>query len=117
VFRWLFERFQQRIEAVIREHVNFVDQINLEARARWRVLNIIKQVSCIFDLGSRGSINFQNIDASAFGNLDATRALSTGLSGYASFAVEAFRDQPSDRGFAYPTRTREQVGMVQSLGL
>ena len=115
MFRRFFERFQQRIEAVIREHVHFVDQINLEARARWRVLNIIKQVSRILDLSSRGSINFKHIDASAFGNLDATRTLPTGLSSYASFAVEAFRDKPSDRGFTYSARTREQVGMVQSL--
>ena len=48
----LFERFQQGVKTVARQHVHFVNQIDLKATARWRVLDVIQQVTGVFDFGA-----------------------------------------------------------------
>ena len=48
----LFERFQQGVKTVARQHVHFVDQIDLKAAARRRILDVIQQIASIFDFGA-----------------------------------------------------------------
>ena len=48
----LFERFQQGVKTVARQHVHFVDQVDLKATARRRILDVIQQVTGIFDFGA-----------------------------------------------------------------
>ena len=69
--RRLFQRFQQRIKAVAGKHVHFVDQIDFETTTRRRVLNVIQQIAGIFDFGSRGGVDLQQINKTALLNLTA----------------------------------------------
>ena len=63
--RWrFFKRFQQRIEAVPRQHMNFVNQINLEATLARRVLNVFQQLTGVLDLGSAGRVHFDQVNKS-----------------------------------------------------
>jgi len=63
--RWGFlKRFQQRIEAVARQHMNFVDQINLEATFAGRVLDVFQKLAGVLDLGSAGRVHFDQINKS-----------------------------------------------------
>ena len=50
--RRLFQGLQQGIEAVIGQHVYFVDQVDLVATAGWRILHVLEQLTGIFHLGS-----------------------------------------------------------------
>ena len=58
VLRRLFKRLQQRVKAVAREHVHFVNKVDLETATRGGVLHVIQQVTGIFDLGAGCRINF-----------------------------------------------------------
>ena len=49
IFRRFFKGFKQRIEAVTREHMHFVNQIDLKAPNGWFVLHVIEQFTGIFD--------------------------------------------------------------------
>jgi hypothetical protein len=69
--RRFFQRFQERIKAVTRQHVHFVNKINFETAARGGVLHVIKQIACIFYFGARSGINFNEIDKAALLNLTA----------------------------------------------
>lgn len=42
--------------------MDFIDQIDLEATAGRRVLDVIQQIAGIFDFGARGGIDLNQID-------------------------------------------------------
>jgi hypothetical protein len=112
VCRRLFQRFQQRIEAVAREHVDFIDQVNLETATRRGVLHVIEQIASIFHFGSGGGIDLDQIDKAPLLNLTAVITLATGRRGDACFAVQTFGQQPRNGGFTHAARAGEQIGVM-----
>ena len=42
--------------------MHFVDEINFETTTRRSVLDVIQQVAGIFDFGTRGGVDFNQID-------------------------------------------------------
>lgn len=100
--RRLFQRLQQRVEAVAREHVHFVDQVDLEAAARRRVLDVIQQIAGIFHLGSGSGVDLDQIDEAPLLDLAAVVALAARRGGDAGFTVQAFGQQARDGGFPTP---------------
>ena len=69
--RRFFQCFEQRIETVVGQHMDFIDQVDFIARASGGVLDIIQQFARILYLGTRSSINLQQVYAAAFSNLQA----------------------------------------------
>ncbi|KPX97188.1 Uncharacterized protein ALO63_05623 [Pseudomonas amygdali pv. mori] len=117
VGRRLFKRLEQGVERVTGEHVHFVDQVDLEATATWRVLHVIQQFARVFDLGAAGGVDLDQVDETAFIDLFAHRASATGRGGDAGLAVQALGDDPRDSGLADASRAGEQIGMVQALAV
>src|SRR5690606_14060794 len=115
VRRRLFERFQQRVEAVRRQHVHFVDQVNLETPAARRVLHVLEQLARVFDLRARGCVDFDEIQETAFADFAAGAALAARRGGDALFAVQATREDARNRRLADTTRAGEEIGMMQTL--
>ena len=113
MLRRLFQRFQQRIEAVAGEHVHFVDQVDLEAPARRRVLHILKQLAGVLDLCATRRIHLDQVDKPALIDLQTGRALTAGFRADAPFAVKTFGQNPGDGGLADPAGTGKQIGVVQ----
>ena len=111
----LFQRFQHGVEGRIREHVHFVDHIDLEAAARRRIDGVFQQLAHFVDLGIGRGVNFQEIDKAPRIDLGTGRADTTGAGGDAFFAVEGFGQNPRQRGLADTARAGEQVGMMQAL--
>ncbi len=111
--RRLLERFQQRVERVLGEHVHFVDQVDLVAAARRRVLHVVQQVARVVDLGLRRRVDLDQVDEAAFVDLDAGAALAAGLRGDALLAVERLGEDARDRRLADAARAREQVRVMQ----
>ncbi len=112
VRRRLFQRLQQRVEAVAREHVHFVDQVDLEAAARRRVLDVVQQIAGIFHLGSGSGVDLDQIDEAPLLDLAAVVALAARRGGDAGFTVQAFGQQAGDGGFPHAARAREQIGVM-----
>ena len=113
--RRLFERLQQRIEAVVRQHVHLVDEIHLEASTTGCVLHILEQFAGIFYLGAGRGVDFDQVDETTFADLAAGAALATRGRSNAGFAIKAAGEDTCDGGLADSTGTGEQVGVVQAL--
>ena len=62
----LFQRFQQAVERLLREHVHFVDDIDFCARHDRSVAGALDDLAHIVDAGMRGRIHFDDIDMPRF---------------------------------------------------
>ena len=113
--RRLFQRLQQGIEGMLREHVHLIDQVHLVTAARGRVLHVVEQLAGVVDLGARGRIDFDQINKAPLVDLLAGAAAAAGSGGHTGFAVQAFRDDPTQRGFANAPGAGEQHGVVNAL--
>ena len=89
----LFQRFQQGVKAVARQHVHFIDQVDLEATARRGVLHVIQQIAGIFDFRARGGVDLDQIDKTPLLDLPAVITHAARRGGDPGFAVETFRQQ------------------------
>ena len=112
--RRLLESLQERIERMRREHVHFVDEVDLVAAARRRVLHVVEELTGVIDLGARCGIHFQKIDESAGINLAAGRAFPAGLGRDALLAVQAFRKNPRDGRLADAARAGEEKRVMHA---
>ena len=114
VRRRLFERLEQRVEGMRRQHVHFVDEVDLVAAARRRVLHVLEQLARVIDLGARGGVDFDEVDEAALVDLLAGSAGAAGRGGDAGVAVEALRQDARDGGLAHAARAGEQECVVHA---
>src|SRR5690606_29790768 len=103
--------------AVGGQHVHFVDQVDLEASATWRVLHVLQKLARVFHLGARCRVHFDQIEKTPFADFSACGALTTRRGGDASFAVEATRENARDRGFADTSGASEEIGVMKTAGI
>ncbi len=115
VRRRLFERFQQRIEAAVGQHMDFVDQIDLVARTRGRILHIFQQFPRVLHLGARGCVDLEQIYTAPLGDFQTGTAAAAGFRTNACFAVQAFGENSRDRGLAHAARAGKQVRVMQAV--
>ena len=112
--RRLLERLQQRVEGVRREHVHFVDQVDLVAAARRRVLHVVEQLARVVDLGARGRVDLEQVDEAAGVDVAAGAALAAGRRRDALLAVERLGEDARDRRLADAARAGEQERVVDA---
>ncbi len=115
MFRRFFKRLQESVERLVRQHVHLVNEVHLVAATRGRILDVIRQLTHIINAGPGRGVDFNQIHKPAFLDLLAARAFTTGVRGYAGFAVEAACKQTPNGGLAYPTGPREQISMMKTL--
>ena len=65
----LFERFEQRVEGLLGEHVDFVNDVNLEARTGRSVFGGFAQLADFVDAAVAGAVDFENVQRAAFRDL------------------------------------------------
>ena len=94
--------------------MNFVNQVDLEAASCRRVLNVIKELSGIFNTGTGCCIDFNQVNEAAFCNFTARRALAAGSCADALLAVEAFGQNPGNRRFTNTAGAGKQVRMMET---
>ena len=111
--RRLFQGFEQRIEAVTRQHVHLIDEVHLEAAAGRAVLHVVEQLPGVFHLGAGGRIDLQQIDEVALIDLAAGIAYAARVAADPLLAVEALGQDAGDGGLADPAGAAQQVGMMQ----
>ena len=103
--RRLFQRFQQCVEGVFREHVHFVDNINFITRIGRLVTNAVQNLADIVNTGAGGRIKFHNVNMPPGCNGFAVFTNAAGMNGRTAFAVQpgavqGFGNQTGGRCFA-----------------
>ena len=117
VRRRLFERLEQRVERRLRQHVHFVDQIDLEAAARRGILRVFDDVAHIVDAGVAGGIDLEQIDETPGVDVDTGAALATRSRRLAALAVQRFGEDARNRRLADTARAGEQERMMHAIGI
>ena len=116
VLRRLLERLQHRIERGLRQHVHFVDQVDLEAPDGRHVARVVEDLAHVVDAGVRRGVELEQIDEAAGVDVDARGAGAARRRGDAvGDAVEALGEDPRDRRLADAARAGEQVGVMQAV--
>ena len=116
MLRRLLKSLQQRIESVLGKHVDFVDDVDLVARADRGVANRLDDLADVVDAGVRGGVHLDHVDVPALGDRPARLAHAARVDRRPALpvrpdAVERLGDQPRGRGLADPAHAGEQEGM------
>ncbi len=113
-----FQRLEQGVESVARQHVDFVDNVDLVARRNRRVAHRFDDLAHIVDAGMTGGVHLDHVDMAPLGNRAAGFAHAAGTDGRAALpvgsdAVQGLRDKPGGGCLAHPAHARHQEGMRQ----
>ena len=65
VRRRLFQRLEQRVEGRARQHVHFVEDVDLVARAHRRVADGVVDLAHVVDAVVRGGVHLQHVEVPA----------------------------------------------------
>ena len=111
--RRFLERFQKRVEGTLREHVNFVDDVDLEPRRHRRVAHRLDDLADVVDPGVARGVHFDDVDMPALGNCPARLANPARIDRRPARsvwpnAVERLCNQPCRRGLADPAHSSQQ---------
>ena len=109
----LFQRFQHGVECRLRQHVHFVDDVDLVTPHRRCVLRVVEHLAHVVDAGVRRRIQLQQIDKTSRIDLGAGRTDAARGRRHTGFAVKTLGQNPRQRGLAHPACARQQIGMMQ----
>jgi hypothetical protein len=106
---WFLERFEQRVERFLREHVHFVDDVDLRGGNDGGELDFLEQAADIVDAAIARRVDFHAVHEAAF----VRRVLDLPLQRFVFHAPgeHGFGEDARDRRLARPARAREQIGV------
>jgi hypothetical protein len=109
---WRFlQSFQEGIESLVRQHVNFIDDVNLEFILGGKIPDILAKLSDLIDSPVRGSVNFYHIHRNSRANFLAERAVITRVGGWPFLAIEGFGQNPGHRSFSHSPRAGKKISV------
>ena len=117
VRRRLFQRLQQRVEGSAREHMHFVEDVDLVARRHRRVTDGVVDLADVLDRIVRGGVHLQDVDVPALDDrlaVHAHRGHSDGRLGdraVGQFVIERAREDARGRGLADAAHAGEDPGL------
>ena len=117
MFRRFLQRLEQGIEGLGREHVHFIDNVDLVARPAGARAHGQTHLADLVDAAVAGRIHLDNVHILARGDALADLALVARGGRRASNAVEGASEDARGRGFADATRSGEQVSVSDTAGL
>ncbi len=115
MFGRLFQGLEQRVERRGREHVDFVNDVNLETRAGRRVAAGLAQFAHLLDAIVAGAVNLKHVQRTPLGDFPAARIVIVEVHFGPVGAIEAFGEDAGDGGLAGPARAAKEVGMGNPL--
>ena len=113
--RRLFERFEHRIEGMARQHVDFVDHIDLEASRARRVDSLLKQLGHFIDASVGGGIELQIVDKTALIDFGTSLTNAARRCRDTGFTVERFGQNTRECCFTDTSGASKQPSVVKSL--
>ena len=115
VGRRFLERFEERIEGCSGEHVDFVDDVNLEMSFARRVADVVAQLADLFDPVVTRAIDFEDIEAITGRDFLAAIANPARADSWSLHTVKCLRQDAGGGGFTDPSRTDKKVGMGEAI--
>ena len=109
--RRFLQRFQQSVERLVGQHVDFIDDINLIAGLRRRKLHIFPQIANLVDAPVRCGIDLINIHRHAVINQFTGTAVIAGRRRRPLLAVQSFRQDFGGAGLTGSPRSGKQIGV------
>ena len=117
VRRRLLDGLQQRVEGLLRQPVDFVDDEDLVAVAGRRHAEAVDDdVADLVDAGVGGRVDLEDVHVASFGDLDARVAGAARIGGRSLFAVEAARQDARGRRLADAARAGEHERLRDPVG-
>ena len=95
--------------------MNFIDDVDLEASAAWRIQSALKQFPHIVDLGIRCRIQFDQIDKASAIDFPACTAFAAWRCCNSISAIQRLGKNSCDCGLSDPAGTSKQIGMMQTV--
>ena len=123
VGRWLLQGLQQRIEGRGREHVHFVEDVDLVARVHRRVTYGVVDLADVVDPVVGGRIHLQHVHVPALDDrlaIEAKHRHLDGRSGHRAvrqFVVQAAGEDAGGRGLTDAAHAGEDPGLRDAPGL
>ena len=114
----LLQGLQKRVEGPRGEHVDLVDDPDLEAVAGGVVARALPQLAHLLDAVVGGPVDLLHVEGAALGDFLARGALEAGLGGrtIASRAVEGLGQDARGGGLAHAPCPREEEGVADATG-
>src|SRR5207247_2150221 len=116
VGRRLLERLQERVERGLGQLVHLVDDVDLVAPARRRILRVLAERADLLDATVRRAVDLDDVHERPGLALAAHGASPAGLGARPLGIEERPRQEPRRRGLADATRAREEVGVGDAPG-
>ena len=112
MLRRLFQRLEQGVERLLRQHVHFVDQVDLDPPAAGHVLRVVDHFAHVVDAGIAGRVDLEQVDEPPRVDVAARIALAAGLGGGSALAIQRLGEDAGDGGLAHPARAGEEEGVM-----
>ncbi len=120
VLRRLFERLQQAVERLRREHVHFVDDIDFVARRDRAITHLLDDLANIVDTRMRGGVHLDHVDMATFHDRLAMLAgdaqIDGGLVDFGRLVVQSPRQNTGSGGLADTAHTGQHIGLGDTAG-
>ena len=127
MLRRLFQRLEQRVERALREHVHFVDDVDLHPRDGGLVFRALDDLAHVVDAGMRGSVHLDHVDMAAIDDRLAMHAQFRHVHGRlvdggpsvlgGQRIIERARENAGGGGLADAAHAGEHVGLVHAAEL
>ena len=111
VRRRLLQGLEQRVEGRVGEHVDLIDDVDLEAVPGRRVAGALAKLANVVHAGIGGGVDFQDVQAVGGGDLGAGDALGARLVGRSLLTVQGFGQNPGRGGLSHSPHARKEEGM------
>ena len=123
VLRRLFQRLQEGVERRRREHVDFVDDVDLVARAGRRIAHAVVDLAHVVDAGMGGRVHLQHVHMPAFHDRLAMHARHRHMDGRSlhrsirQFVIQRAGQNPRRGGFSDAAHAGQDPGLRNPPGL
>ena len=115
--RRLLQRLQKRVECVLGQHVDFVDDVDLVACRNRRITHRLNDLPDIVHAGIRSRVHLDDVHVPPLGDGNTSFAHPARIDRGALFAIERLGDQPCSRRLADAPHTGQEEGMGQPVAL
>ena len=123
--RRLFERLQETVEGRLREHMHFVDDIDLGARHDRSVARALDDFAHVLDAGVRGGVHLDDVDMARFDDRLTMQAEFAHVDGRTrhggaaivrgQFIIEGARQNARGRRLSDAADARQNIGLMNAI--
>ena len=111
MWRRLFQRLEQSVEGRVREHMDFIDDIDAVRSSKRSKLHILADFTDVVHARIGGAVDLDDINRVALRDLLTISAGRARRSRWPLFTVERFRENSGDGGLADAARPGKQIGL------